>query len=254
MIRLTRFNFAFVLALFFNSVALSSWAETIRLVNNEYPPYSGASLLNKGLVTDIVTTVLTDAGYRVEIELVSWSRAMIYSQDGRADGIVGAWYTLERTNHYLYSLPYIVHDLRFLRLKETGTQVNNTLNLKAYTIGLIRDYAYQNEKVLNANTIYVNNFKHGIKMLKKKRIDLFPEDVVVAKYLLQQMSDYSGDQFDFVGPVLERNDLHFVISKQRKNAAEIIDRFNKSYLKIKNNGGLSKIFKRHNIAYPQITN
>ncbi|KLN60362.1 hypothetical protein WH96_11430 [Kiloniella spongiae] len=239
---------AYFILIFFSRITS---AETLYLVNDEFPPYNSASLQNGGLVTEIVTTTLNRAGYDTRIEFLPWSRALKYAETGRADGVLGAWYTEERRKKYIYSMPFVKSGLRMIKLTKKNVSIDNPNALPTYSIGLLRNYAYELPVAHeDLNTTTVNDFYQGLELLRRGRIDLLPEDENVARHLLQKIYPKWNEIFDFASPVLGRKALHFIISKKRKDADRIIQDFNASLAQIKKDGTLANIYAKHNIVMP----
>ncbi len=237
----------FILFIFTRSAS----AETLYLVNDEFPPYNSEFLLNGGLATEIVTTTLKRAGYETRIEFLPWTRALKYARSGRADGVLGAWRSKERMDSYLYSAPLVKSNLRLVKLAKKEISIDTLETLSSYSVGFLRDYAYELPIThKDANTTVVNDFYQGLELLRRGRVDLLPEDENVARYLLQKIYPKWDEVFNFVGPVLERKTLHFIVSKKRKDADQIIKTFNISLTQIRNDGTLASIYKNHNIPLP----
>ncbi|WP_085909619.1 substrate-binding periplasmic protein [Kiloniella majae] len=237
----------FILTSFTRAVS----AETLYLVNDDFPPYNSASLLKGGLATDIVTTALKRAGYETRIEFLPWSRALKYAKTGRADGVLGAWYTEERAKNYLYSTPLLNSKLRLVKLTTKEITIENLEVLSVYSIGLLRNYAYELPVAYeDTNTTVINDFYQGLELLRRGRIDLLPEEENVARHQLQKIYPKWDEIYNFAGPVLGHKALHFVISKKRKDADTIIRRFNEALAQIKSDGTLAQIYRDHNIPPP----
>jgi polar amino acid transport system substrate-binding protein len=51
-------------------------------VTGEYPPFSGETLLNRGLATEIIETAFKELGWPYEIEFKPWERGYQETEEG----------------------------------------------------------------------------------------------------------------------------------------------------------------------------
>ena len=56
--------------------------KTLSIVADEWPPFSGQALPNKGISVDVISAVLIRAGYEVESKILPWARIMNGSRTG----------------------------------------------------------------------------------------------------------------------------------------------------------------------------
>lgn len=65
--------------------------DKLRLVADNWPPFTDAKMPGGGLATSIVTTALARAGYASGYEEVPWARALLGVGEGRYDVLINAW-------------------------------------------------------------------------------------------------------------------------------------------------------------------
>lgn len=256
--RFIRNRFFFVAVFFINLVVFtipisysldSAENKELTLVCDPWIPYSDITLLNKGLVVDIVDTALKNAGYHAKVEIVPWSRALKGTLDATYDANISIWYTDDRSSTLIYGIPFIENKLVFVKRKDrTGIKFKTLADLAQLTIGIIQDYAYGQE-FLNSKLFTresVTSLDLNLKKLKAKRLDLFVEDELVVKYHFKKFPEYAKI-FEILPRPLEIKKLYVAASKKNSRARQIIDDYNREISKMLSSDQISIILKRHNL-------
>lgn len=117
----------------------------LRLVADNWPPFTDAKMPGGGLATSIVTTALARAGYASGYEEVPWARALLGVGEGRYDVLINAWYNDSRANIGQFSSAYLSNRIRLLQRKGEAFSYKRLSDLYAYSIAVVRDYAYSPE-------------------------------------------------------------------------------------------------------------
>ena len=123
-------------------IAMSVAAEKIDLVTAEYPPYYGSNMKNGGPLTEIAVAAFKNGGYDAKVTYLPFARALKYGKEGKADGLLGIWYSKERAQWFVYSKPLPGNEV--VLYKRTGTKPDKFTDyaaLKPYEIGIVRGYA-----------------------------------------------------------------------------------------------------------------
>ncbi|WP_135079960.1 transporter substrate-binding domain-containing protein [Terasakiella sp. SH-1] len=225
--------------------------EVLRLVANEWEPYTGANILNKGLASDIVATALRRAGYDVNLQIVPWTRALKGVESGNYHGIIAAWYSKERERHMAFGRPYLTNDLVLFKRSIDKIPYVKLMDLQPYTIGVVRDYAYGDEFDGSAQLKKkpALDLRTNLVRLSNHLIDLFPEDRFVVKHLLNsKYPEYSG-KIDFLDKPLSQRTLHMTISKKTMGYDKIVADFNRELQAMKAEGLLEKLIEKHNLNF-----
>jgi polar amino acid transport system substrate-binding protein len=228
-----------------NTVPLK--AETLTLVNNDWPPFIGKGLKNNGLAYDIVTTAFKKAGYNTKLVLVPWNRALNATMSGTYDILVTVWYTKERARKAYYSKAYLSNTIKFISKKGSSLKYVNFGDLKGLRIGLIRGYGY-NEEFLALNNYskdYANDLITNLKKLEAGRIDLTVEDELVAKYTINTQARSLKNKVTFLPKPLSVEDLYIIISTKNRNGRTIMEKFNQALNSMKSDGTYKRIMKSH---------
>lgn len=91
--------------------------DKLRLVADNWPPFTDASMPGGGLATSIVSTALARAGYPSAVEEAPWARALLGVSEGRYDVLINAWYNDARANIGQFSEAYLTNRIRLLQRK-----------------------------------------------------------------------------------------------------------------------------------------
>ena len=96
----------------------------VRLLANTSPPYADRKLPEQGLALELVSHILTRAGYDPDISIEIWSRAMEGVRIGLYDALATAWYSEERDQDFLFSEPYLESQLILVKLRSSPFPLN----------------------------------------------------------------------------------------------------------------------------------
>jgi polar amino acid transport system substrate-binding protein len=225
-------------------------AETLRLVANTWPPFNDVNLLNNGLSSDLVITALKRAGYSSSYFQVPWARVLYGVQVGDYDIVVSAWYDAERATYGVFSQPYLINRIRFLRRKGTDTQFRSLSDLGPASIAVVRGYSYQpafdaDQQLLKVPVV---DFAMGARMLAAGRVQLTLEDELVARHYFQYELQGIEPQLEFLPKPLSENGLHILVRNSHPQAKEIVERFNRAMQAMRDDGTYEKIFAAHGFA------
>lgn len=244
--------------LFGLSLAIASMyvqAKDVVLAALEYPPHYGEHLDNYGPLIEIIVSAYAEEGLEVEVLFLPWSRALIWADEGRVDGIVGAWYTQERTKSFLYSKPIYPNKMIFYKSANSDIAFTTFADLKEQNrvIGSVRGYAHVEGLEESGVMIhYVNNDIQNFKLLERQRIDLVSVDKDYGAYVLAspELSKIK-DKVEPINKVLQVKQQHLIISKKTKLAQQKLTKFNQGLAKLKERGGIAAIMKKHGLLLSQ---
>jgi polar amino acid transport system substrate-binding protein len=227
----------------------ASAGERLRLVADAWPPFTGATLLNNGLASDLVSTALQRAGYTTEYHEMPWPRALLGVEEGRYDVLINTWYSQERTKIGQFSARYLLNRVRFLKRVRSSVQFRDLSQLYERPIAVVRGYSYapdfDNDPFLVK--VPVNNFSMALRMVAAGRVDLAVEDEFVARHFLAAEAKSVRDKLEFLPKSLSENSLHILVSLKNEAHAEIVARFDREIAAMKVDGSYDAIFKRHGL-------
>jgi polar amino acid transport system substrate-binding protein len=218
----------------------------LRLVADNWPPFTDASMLDGGLATSIVTTALERAGYTSALEEAPWARALMGVSDGRYDVLINAWYNESRARIGQFSEGYLINRIRLLQRKGETLRYTRQSDLYPYSIAVVRDYAYSPE--FDGDTrlqkVPVRNFSSALRMLAAGRVNLAIEDEYVARYNLLREPQAVRDGVVLVEPPLGENSLHILVSLKHPEHALIVERFDRAIAAMKVDGTYDRLLRQ----------
>ncbi|GAB3254359.1 substrate-binding periplasmic protein [Chitinimonas naiadis] len=222
---------------------------TLNLIANYWEPYTGETLPQQGLASELVTTALKRAGYDSRITIAPWARALAMSYKGHADGVVAIWSTRERRDKLRFSEPYLSNRMVLLYRHGSYDGGKTLADIKGLRLGVGRGYDYNDAFI--ADTSFqvepTDNVLQNLRKLAAKRVDLVLEDELIARYQLQQRLATLPELKQIVlnHTPLFTLPLHFAVSRQRPDADRIIEQFNTALAGMKADGSYDEIVRRH---------
>lgn len=230
-------------------LAQSSPAEHLRLVGDVWPPFTDQRLANNGLAVDLVSTALRRRGHTVEYVEVPWARVLRGLQQGDYDVIVAAWYSTERSQYGLYSDPYLVNRIRFLRRAGMPIKYSGLDSLRPHSIAVVRGYSYDPafDAAQGLSKVPVLEFAMGARMLAAGRVQLTLEDELVAQYHLSRDLQEIRDAVEFVEAPLSENGLHILMRRSHPLHRQIVAEFDSELAAMREDGSYREIFRRYGL-------
>ena len=230
---------------------------TLQLATLEYPPHYGSSMKNQGPLAEIVKRAFLQKGINVEFVFLPWIRALEWAKTGKVDGIMGAWYTEARTEHFLYSEPIYPNELVFYKAKNRDIVFNSFKDLvqSEILLGSVRGYAQiKGVEESGIYILYVNNDTQNFKLLSRQRVDLVVVDREYAKYMLATPElTPIADSVELIDNVLEFRLQHVLMSKQSPRAQAKLTAFNQGLAELKASGEFQQILAQHQLQVTGIT-
>tara|TARA_R110001592_G_scaffold10098_2_gene52602 strand:- start:11082 stop:11870 length:789 start_codon:yes stop_codon:yes gene_type:complete len=219
-----------------------------------WPPYIDESLPLGGVSVQIADAAFSTQGYTVKNQILPWARAMEEVKQARVDLILDAWWSQKRSEHYIYSRPYINGPLKFIKRKGDDFQFTDLSSLNGKSLALVRNYAYNDELLRSKNyTRYeVNNFIQGVQMLSLKRVDLILENELVARTRIAQERPELLMELEFTDNPISDNYVFLMASYKHPKHQEIIGAFNKGLDVILKNGTYHQILRDNNLEVPEM--
>ncbi len=219
----------------------------LRLVADNWPPFTDSGMPGGGLATSLVTTALARAGYASGYEEVPWARALMGIGDGRYDVLISAWYNDARKQIGQFSEGYLSNRIRLLKRKGDTFRYKHQADLHPYSIAVVRDYAYSPafDGDTRLNKVEVRNFSTAVRMLAAGRVNLAVEDEYVARYNLQREPQQVRDGVVLMEPLLGENTLHILVSLKHPDHQQIVERFEQAIAAMKADGSYARLLHQH---------
>lgn len=227
--------------------AACALADTITVAGDPYPPFGDPKNPTGGLTIEIVRAAYKTQGHEITMEFVPWARAEAGVKNGTYDIVPYTWRTEARAKVLLFSTPYAVGNVRFMKRKGDPFDFTGLDSLTGKLVGTVRGYGY-GDAFMNATHFTrepSNDLMTNVKKLLRKRVDLTLEDETVARALLSTEDPKALEQIEFVKTPLSVNPLYVTAGLQNPKAQEIISAFNKGLEVIRANGTLDRIMKRY---------
>lgn len=221
--------------------------KTVTLATLDWEPYIGRNLKNQGYVAEIVREAFKRSGYSVDLKFMPWARAVRMARIGRVDGYFPEYYSEDVKSHSIFSAPFKGGPMGFFARKGRNISYTKLQDLKPYSIGVVRGYVNTEafDKATYLNRQEATDDITNLKKLLKGRIDLMVSDKFVGLYILEKNMPDEKDQVEFMEPPLENKDLFVCFPKNLPGSNKIMTDFNDGLIKIKDDGTLDRIMKRH---------
>ncbi len=223
--------------------------ETVAVATLYWEPYITTNSPDGGPATLIVKTAFQRGGLNSEIKIMPWVNAIEKSQSGEYHAIFPAYYSVERDRKYLISNPILCSPVVLLARASDDIQYSGLASLEPYRIGVVAGYAnaeaFDDAKQLNKVT-NKSDLDNLIK-LKAGDVDLAVFDKLVAVALLHQHSDILGDfeDYHFLSPTLGNRDMYVMFPKCLPDSKMRMNRFNKGLEKMRQDGTIETIIRKH---------
>ena len=221
--------------------------ETVRLTNGDWQPLMSKNGPHHGIASHIVTEAFALVGVEVKYGFFPWNRSMKLAQDGRWDGSVIWWDREERHQYFFYTEPVVQSTTVFFHLKSTNFDWRTFRDLGDLRVGGSIGYNYG--KAFNAaeetgviQTDWGPNDEIGLKKLLKKRIDIFPGELMVT-YAQIRDTFSEGEATLFThhpNPIFEEP-MYLLLSKGVSGMKQMRDRFNQGLRLLKKSGRYDRI-------------
>ncbi|MFQ5642692.1 MAG: substrate-binding periplasmic protein [Thiogranum sp.] len=215
--------------------------------SGKWPPYADAGLPQQGLGIDLVTTALRRAGYETFLHIDSLDRILEGGKLGVYDVFATPWYSDERNEYLDYSKPYLQSYIRFIKKKGSDFEFNDFNDLTGMMIGIVQDYAYDEEFNHSRKLIKIGerNLIQNLLKLKQGRLDLAVDDELVLLYEINQYMPNSMDDFEILPRPLAVRGIHIGVSRENPDHAKIVAAFDKAIEAMKKDGSFDRILQKH---------
>lgn len=242
--------FAFISIQFF-LVSQNGIARDISMVTVNWEPYYGDSLIDKGVITDIVQTAFKRAGHSSSIKFIPWKRALVKVTRGESDVLMGAYYTKERDKKYYTSDSIYSINVRLVSKKSLGVSKFSRLeDLKPYSIGVTRGFV-TSEDFDNASFLNKKEAGTTLKSVKKligDRVQMVVMAEGIFNFEFMKVGKDKRDNYQFLDPILTTNELVLLGSKKNPQNKKLIDDFNKELSLMRKDGAYREILMKHGFA------
>ncbi|MBN1971725.1 MAG: amino acid ABC transporter substrate-binding protein [Candidatus Delongbacteria bacterium] len=224
------------------------YGKEIKLLTLENPPleYKDNGVA-KGFNVELVTEVLKRMGHTANIEIMPWKRALSYTANGKADGVIDAGKNAEREKDFYFPEESIyTEDIYLFKTKNRYLVLEDNLsNAGKLEIGINRGFFYGGiiQEALDNNKFKkveeVSTYSDNVKKLMAGRFDALVGNKLNVEYAakaenyssdIEIVKDKSGNQYK-----LSTNNTYVAFSKQTMDQA-FADAFSKALKEVKADG------------------
>ena len=222
-------------------------AQTVRLTNGEWPPFTSESLPHGGLISRLITAAFAQEGIDVRYGYFPWKRAYAYGKSSEWDGAAGWVPTSERLMDYYFSEPIIYVDSALFHLKRVPFDWKTIDDLRKWRLGVATGYSYgeQWDHAASSGQLVVEEVATDAMNLNKLlhgRVDAVAMQVDVADHLMRQLlTPQEAAQITRHPRLLDHAPTCLAVSRQQQGAPELLARFNRGLQRIKESGTYATI-------------
>ncbi len=235
--------FISVLILVLSNMVIAEEKNVALITEPSWAPFYGEELKNGGYITEIIRQAFKAKGYNITVDWKPWKRAVVESETGLYDGLLGTYYNEERAKKLVYSDPIDKDEIVFFSKKGQGIKYENLTDLKPYVIGTGVGFTYTEEF---DSADYLEKFpvvstEQNIRRLISNRIDLFVDSKKVVLHIIKiKLPEHIG-ALEILTPELEAQHLHIGFSKKKPHHKQLVQDFNQGLKIIKENGTFDEI-------------
>ena len=184
-------TFALTTGLLVSALISPAPAKTLTVVADEWPPFSGEALPNKGISLDVIRSVLERAGYQVEVAVVPWARIMDGARKESYDLIGSLFHTEDLKKHVTYSDSYYTTEVKFLRKIGSDHNYGSLDDLRALSIAVGDGFLYSEafDQADFLNKLVVTTTLQCVRMVAHGRADLTLDSEEVVRYALEHQDN-----------------------------------------------------------------
>ncbi len=222
-------------------------AQSLTVVAYEWPPFSGAALPQKGMSLDVISAVMTRAGYEIETQVLPWPRIMSGAREGQYDVIGSLFYDPSLEENLTYSAPFYATNIRLVRKTGSDISYSTVAALQPYSIAVGDGFLYQTEfdHADDLNKVVVTTSLQAIQMVAFGRTDLTLDSVDVVNYALRAEDPSLQDQVEFAPGVLAAQNIHMAVRNDLPDRDKVIADFNKTLMDMRRDGSLATLLYQH---------
>lgn len=221
--------------------------DVIRITNGEWEPYLSEYSYEYGLASHIITEAFKIEGIKVEYGFFPWKRSLEMARNGKWDATAVWRPTEERLTNFLASDTVLTTSVVFFHLTDYNFDWKNFKDLKNINIGVTNGYNYGEafSNALKSGELKVFTSptdEHSLDLLLLKRIDLFPNDLIVGNAQIRNYLTPEQAKFLTYHPKQFKQDtLNLLFSKKSPNRDFFLLKFNSGLKKLKESGKLDEM-------------
>lgn len=209
-----------------------------------YPPFEFMDENNQlvGFDVDIANKICTDLQYTCKFVNQSFDSLIPSLKTRRIDATIsGIDITPERSEQVDFTQSYYDNSAQFITLKDTISTIDG---LNSKRVGIQNGTTHQKylmDKFPQIEVVSYDSYQYAVLDLKAGRIDAIFSDTAVADEWLKKESDLTKIGDKVVDPEYFGSGLGIAV---RKGNNELLEKFNESLTKMKNDGSYNEIYAK----------
>ncbi|MEL7464145.1 MAG: transporter substrate-binding domain-containing protein [Pseudomonadota bacterium] len=229
--------------------AFAASHETLTVVADEWPPFSGERLPRKGVSIEVARAALERSGYQVETRILPWARIMDGARKGLFDVTTSLFADPDLAKFLNYGEPFMATSIRFVQRRGGTARVASLEELAAYDIAVGAGFLYEEEfdRAETLRKVEVTTTLQGLRMVASGRVDLTLDSEHVVNYGVRVEDPALEDQLEYLDPPLVQRFIHMAVSRQRPDHQKIVADFNAAMAEMREDGSLAAILRSHGI-------
>ncbi|MCP4135829.1 MAG: transporter substrate-binding domain-containing protein [bacterium] len=241
--------FITVLILIFSNMVIANEKNVSLVTEPSWAPFYGKNLKNGGYLTEIIRQAFKVKGYNITVDWKPWKRAVVESEMGVYNGLLGTYYNKERAKKLAFSDPIDKDEIVFFSKKGRGIKYKKLTDLEPYVIGTGVGFTYTKEF---DSADYLKKYpvvytEQNIRKLLSNRIDLFVDSKKVVLHIIKKKLPKHIGALEILTPELETQYFHIGFSKKNPHHKQLVKDFNQGLKIIKKNGTIDAIKKLYGI-------
>ena len=216
---------------------------------DDYAPFTGTTLPGQGMLTQVVRAALAEQGMAMTLDWLPWNRGYLKARRVEYDATFPYVRSAEREAEFFYSAPiYLSEQFLFSRAGdriELDDLPSMTGRRLCYPLGW--QPAAMIQQLIDEGILLRHSplgLQECARLLLLQRDDLFIADRHLGNSALRAIGA-EPSAFHRSQTALERNTLHFIVSRQHPRAAELIERFDLGLEVLKTSGDYQRLIERY---------
>lgn len=212
-------------------------------------PLSAPGIYNNGIITDITLQVFKQAKLETSLKFVPLDKLKENTYKGVYTVAQPIAKTAADEANFYYSEPlYKILNVFFVQ-KDDDFQYTKEKDLKGKTIAITKGVSIKELNLLadkkKIDLVPALTLEIAFQMLEKGEVDMVAAPQLVGLLTLKSMTTLTQDNFRILDNNIGSEYLHLAISKNHPNAEEIVEKFNKAFLRLKSDGKIEEIINAH---------
>ena len=221
-------------------------AQTVRITNGEWAPFTSDQLPNKGPLSRIIAEAFALEGITVEYGYFPWKRAYDYAKTGKWDGSISWAPTPKHLRDFYMSKPVLMVDKGLFHLKNIPFDWQRIDDLRGWKVGGTAGYSYGDEwdQAVREGKLKVDEVttdEQNIRKLLLRRVDVIAMEVDVARHLMRKLLSQEEAAMITQHPKLVmQTPICLALSRQSARSPELLTRFNRGLQRLTESGAYER--------------